>query len=83
MVFAACLLKKYIILQHHVLYRSWPTLHVEALSNKNVKELLRAELVTHGASLNAEEETKVLTHCRNTATCIPLYVMVLSRHIAE
>ena len=64
-------------------FRSWPTLHVEALSNKNVKELLRAELVTQGASLSGEEETKILTHCRNTATCIPLYVMVLSRHIIE
>ena len=71
------------IINDKIIYRSWPTLHVEALSNKNVKELLRAELVTQGASLNAEDETKVLTHCRNSATCIPLYVMVLSRHIAE
>lgn len=63
--------------------RSWPTLQVEPLSNKNVKELLRAELATLGASLNNEDETKVLTHCRNNPTCIPLYVMVLSRHIAE
>ncbi|KAL4217270.1 Nephrocystin-3 [Mactra antiquata] len=64
-------------------WRSWPTLQVEPLSNKNVKELLRAELATFGASMNNEDETKVLTHCRNNATCIPLYVMVLSRHIAN
>lgn len=64
-------------------WRSWPTLQVEALSNKNVKELLRAELVTLGASLNNEEETKVLTHCRTNPTCVPLYVMVLSRHVAD
>ncbi|XP_060562366.1 nephrocystin-3-like [Ruditapes philippinarum] len=64
-------------------WRSWPTLQVEPLSNKNVKELLRAELVTLGASLNNEDETKVLTHCRNNPTCIPLYVMVLSRHTAD
>ena len=71
-----------IIHMYACLLRSWPTLQVEPLSNKNVKELLRAELVTLGAGLNNEEETKVLTHCRNSATCIPLYVMVLSRHIA-
>ena len=44
---------------------------------------IRVELVMQGASLSGEEETKVLTHCRNTATCIPLYVMVLSRHIID
>ena len=41
---------------------------------------MRVELVMQGASLSGEEETKVLTR-RNTATCIPQYVMVLSRHI--
>ncbi|KAH3749787.1 nephrocystin-3-like [Dreissena polymorpha] len=64
-------------------WRSWPNLQVEPLSNKNVKELLRAELVSLGSGLSNEEETKVLTHCRNAATCIPLYVMVLSRHMAS
>ncbi|KAK3582860.1 hypothetical protein CHS0354_012470 [Potamilus streckersoni] len=64
-------------------WRSWPTLQVEPLSNKNVKELVRAEIATLDASISPEDETKVLTHCRNPMTCNPLYVMVLARHVAE
>ena len=32
---------------------------------------IRVELVMQGACLSGEEETKIFTHCRNTATCIP------------
>ncbi|KAL5005675.1 hypothetical protein ScPMuIL_016833 [Solemya velum] len=63
-------------------WRSWPTLQVEALSNKNVKELLRAELATFNTSIAPEEETKILTHCRTPSTCSPVYVMALVQHIA-
>ncbi|KAJ8320207.1 hypothetical protein KUTeg_001794 [Tegillarca granosa] len=63
-------------------WRSWPTLQVESLSNKNVKELIKAELATLDASLGSEDETLILTHCRTPATCCPLYVMVLARHIS-
>lgn len=63
------------------LYRAWPTLHVEPLSNKNVKELIHAELATMDAQIGSEDGL-ILTHCRTPATCSPLYVMVLTRHIA-
>ncbi|XP_064597908.1 LOW QUALITY PROTEIN: nephrocystin-3-like [Liolophura sinensis] len=63
-------------------WRSWPTLQLEPLSNKNVKELLRAELAVDDVDLDAEEECKILTHCRTPGTCNPLYVLVLSRAIS-
>lgn len=63
------------------LCRAWPTLHVEPLSNKNVKELIHAELATMDAQIGSEDGL-ILTHCRTPATCSPLYVMVLTRHIA-
>lgn len=62
-------------------WRAWPTLHVEPLSNKNVKELIHAELATMDAQIGSEDGL-ILTHCRTPATCSPLYVMVLTRHIA-
>ncbi|XP_041374620.1 nephrocystin-3-like [Gigantopelta aegis] len=64
-------------------WRSWPTLNLEALSNKNVKELLHAELATLDATISPDNESKILTHCRNSATCCPLYVMVLSHYVAS
>ena len=70
---------------HHIYfcitYRAWPTLHVESLSNKNVKELIHAELATMDAQIGSEDSL-ILTHCRTPATCSPLYVMVLARHIS-
>ncbi|XP_071149515.1 nephrocystin-3-like [Mytilus edulis] len=63
-------------------WRSWPTVRVEPLSNKNVKELLHAELATLDASISSEEETSILTQCRTPSTCCSLYVMVLARHIS-
>ncbi|KAK3083411.1 hypothetical protein FSP39_021957 [Pinctada imbricata] len=62
-------------------WRSWPTVRVEPLSNKNVKELIHAELATLDADIGSEDGL-ILTHCRTPATCSPLYVMVLTRHIA-
>ncbi|XP_069108020.1 nephrocystin-3-like [Argopecten irradians] len=64
-------------------WRSWPTLQVEPLSNKNVKELIHAELAIQNTQISQEEETLILTHCRTAPTCCPLYVMVLARHIAS
>ncbi|XP_071103665.1 nephrocystin-3-like [Haliotis cracherodii] len=64
-------------------WRSWPTLCVESLTNKNVKELVRAEVATLDAFVSPEFESKILTHCRTPSTCCPLYVMVLARHIAS
>ena len=63
--------------------RSWPTLRIEELSNKSVKELLRAELASHGRSLNEEQESRILTHCRSPQTTVPLYVVVLASELAK
>ncbi|XP_023932198.1 nephrocystin-3-like [Lingula anatina] len=58
-------------------WRSWPTVHMEPHSSKSVKEIIRTELAAVEISLNADQESQVLTHCRTAATCNPLYVMLL------
>ncbi|GFS01018.1 nephrocystin-3 [Elysia marginata] len=71
-------------------WRSWPTLHMEASSSKHIKELLKAEigilLADSGGSaatlLGPEREADIISQCRTTATCCPLYVALLARHIA-
>ena len=46
-----------------------------------MKELIHAELATMDAQIGSEDSL-ILTHCRTPATCSPLYVMVLARHIS-
>lgn len=65
-------------------WRSWPALNVETLFNKDVRDILRAEISASGGSaLSAEQESRVLTHCRTAHTCCPLYVVVLAAHVAS
>ncbi|XP_005107932.1 nephrocystin-3 [Aplysia californica] len=64
-------------------WRSWPTLHMEPCSSKHVKELLWAELSSLGASMAPETERRILAQCRTPATCCPLYVSLIARHIAS
>nr|KAG5697850.1 hypothetical protein BaRGS_017107 [Batillaria attramentaria] len=64
-------------------WRSWPTVSLGCLGTKNVRELLRAELAMLDAWLDAESESRILTHCRTLPTSCPLYVMLLARHIAS
>ena len=65
------------------LRRSWPTLRLEQLSIKAVKELVRAELSSHGHSLTQKQEKRLLTHCRLPETCSPLYVVTLANDLAR
>ncbi|XP_074659416.1 nephrocystin-3-like [Tubulanus polymorphus] len=64
-------------------WRSWPTLRLQPLGTRSIKELLRIELSSFGLSLNADQESYVLTHCRTSATCNPLYVTVLISDICR
>ena len=68
---------------NHCVLRSWPSLTMEEMSNRNVRELLRAELSSHGSSLSAEHECRILTHCRTPSTCSPLYVILLVTFLAK
>lgn len=63
-------------------WRSWPTVNLGCLGTKNVRELLRAEFATLDSWLDAESESRILTHCRTLPTSCPLYIMVMARHIA-
>lgn len=65
------------------MYRSWPSINIEELANKGVKELLRADLARLGQGLAEEQESQILTHCRTTATCLPLYVVVMASELAR
>ena len=65
----------------HLFFRQWATLYLEPLSKKNVKELLRAELALFDIRLSMEDEAKILDHCQMEETCVPLFIMVLARHI--
>ena len=63
--------------------RFWPVVHLEELSNKNIKELLHAELASLGKSVRQEDELRILTHCRTPATSYPLYVILIATDIAR
>ncbi|XP_071941741.1 nephrocystin-3-like [Antedon mediterranea] len=58
-------------------WRSWPTLHLEPLTPKHVKELVRAECNIKNFSLSSEQQSRLLSHCRMPSTRLPLYIMVL------
>ncbi|PVD37428.1 hypothetical protein C0Q70_00018 [Pomacea canaliculata] len=64
-------------------WRSWPTLNLGCLGTKNIRELLRAELAMLDARVDAESESRILTHCRTLPTSCPLYIMLLARHLAS
>ncbi len=65
------------------LSRFWPSVQIEQLSNKAVKELLHAELASLGKSLSDQQQSAILTHCRTPATCNPLYVVLLASSLAR
>ncbi|KAK2146989.1 hypothetical protein LSH36_575g02042 [Paralvinella palmiformis] len=64
-------------------WKFWPVVHLEELSNKNIKELLHAELASLGKSMSQDEEMRLLTHCRTPATSYPLYVILIATDIAR
>ena len=52
-------------------------------SNKNVKELLRAELALFSRTISSENENRILTFCRTKQTANPLYVVVIASDLAR
>lgn len=72
-----------LIVQFEFYCSSWPTLRIEELNNKNVKELLRAEMASQGRTLTEQQESRILTHCRSPQTTAPLYVVVLASELAK
>lgn len=51
---------------------------MEQFTNKNVRELLRAEFARNGKQLESALESQLLMHCRSSLVCNPLYVVSLS-----
>ncbi|XP_077864035.1 nephrocystin-3-like [Saccoglossus kowalevskii] len=58
-------------------WRSWPTIHLEPFSSKQVKELLLALSGVFNFKLSSEHESRILAHCRTPSTRNPLYLNVL------
>ncbi|XP_014679399.1 PREDICTED: nephrocystin-3-like [Priapulus caudatus] len=59
-------------------WRAWPSVRLDPLSNRCVREVLRAAGEA-GLSLTMDQEEKILTRCRTTLTCNSLYVTMCLR----
>ncbi|XP_022107345.1 nephrocystin-3-like [Acanthaster planci] len=64
-------------------WRSWPTLHLEALSPRHAKELLHSLNQERNFLLSGEQEAHVVSHCRTPASRLPLYLAVLVDQLAQ
>ena len=58
-------------------------MHLGEFTNKNVKELLRAELALFALNISQENENKILTYCRTPQTANPLYVVIIASDLAH
>ncbi|XP_038047138.1 nephrocystin-3-like [Patiria miniata] len=64
-------------------WRSWPTLHLEALSPRHAKELLHCLNQERNFPLTSEQEARVVSGCRTPASRLPLYLTVLIDELAQ
>lgn len=64
-------------------WRAWPTVHLGEFTNKNVKELLQAELALCGQIVSPDNEHKILTYSRTPQTANPLYVVIIASDLAH
>ncbi|XP_070569543.1 nephrocystin-3-like [Ptychodera flava] len=64
-------------------WRSWPTIHLEPFSSKQVKELIQALCIKHNHRLSSEHESRILAHCRTPSTRNPLYLTILLDEITS
>lgn len=64
-------------------WKSWPSLVIEEMNSRSVKDLLCAELSTYGATLSTDQENVILTHCVTPSTRSPLYLVLLTSFISR
>ena len=64
-------------------WKSWPTVRLGEFTNKNVKDLLRAELALFALTISPESENRILTYCRTPQTANPLYVVIMASDLAQ
>ncbi|KAM7369842.1 hypothetical protein PAMP_011132 [Pampus punctatissimus] len=64
-------------------WRLWPTLHLDPLSPREVKNVVNAECQTMDLKLTKDQEKKLERHCRSASTCNALYVTLLARMITS
>ncbi|MEQ2279247.1 Nephrocystin-3 [Ameca splendens] len=64
-------------------WRLWPTLHLDPLSPREVKNVVSAECQAADLRLTKDQEKKLERHCRSASTCNALYVTLLARMITR
>ncbi|MEQ2176323.1 hypothetical protein GOODEAATRI_026755 [Goodea atripinnis] len=64
-------------------WRLWPTLHLDPLSPREVKNVVSAECQAADLRLTRDQEKKLERHCRSASTCNALYVTLLARMITR
>ncbi|XP_041923941.1 nephrocystin-3 isoform X5 [Alosa sapidissima] len=64
-------------------WRLWPTIHLDPLSSKEMRNMMTVHCMTAGIKLGKEQERKLETHCKSAATCNALYISVLVRLLTD
>ncbi|XP_048121940.1 nephrocystin-3 isoform X4 [Alosa alosa] len=64
-------------------WRLWPTIHLDPLSSKEMRNMMTMHCMTAGIKLGKEQERKLETHCKSAATCNALYISVLVRLLTD
>lgn len=62
-------------------WRLWPTLHLDPLSPREVRNVVNAECQSMDLKFTKDQEKKLERHCRSASTCNALYVTLLARMI--
>ncbi|XP_076147214.1 nephrocystin-3 isoform X1 [Alosa pseudoharengus] len=64
-------------------WRLWPTIHLDPLSSKEMRNMITMHCMTAEIKLGKEQERKLETHCKSAATCNALYISVLVRLLTD
>uniref|UniRef100_A0A3Q3VSZ2 Nephrocystin-3 n=1 Tax=Mola mola TaxID=94237 RepID=A0A3Q3VSZ2_MOLML len=62
-------------------WRLWPTLHLDPLSPREVRNVVNAECQSMDLKFTKDQEKKLERHCRSASTCNALYVTLLARMV--
>ncbi|XP_066539574.1 nephrocystin-3 isoform X2 [Hoplias malabaricus] len=60
-------------------WRLWPTLHLDPLNHREVKNVINTLCVNTDTKLSKDQEKKLERHCRSASTCNALYVSLMAR----
>ncbi|TRY59639.1 hypothetical protein DNTS_022786 [Danionella cerebrum] len=64
-------------------WRLWPTLHLEPLNPRELRNVICTECENADIKLSKDQEKSLERHCRSAATCNALYISLLTRIITR